>query len=309
MANLIPDLFDRLFRRSLLDDTSNPKWKAIAYEQPTKNELSKLTIQQVIEKLHSEFMTSEDEFIKIREVERLNMINNPVVITKDEEYGMDLHKMGYLKAKGSINPRVVQSKLALHEDKIKAIEEVSKLIEQYRIKYPLHKFITVRTLYKICLKWGLAVGSVNDYIGDVPERCLKSIMSGPNTDSLITKVAERGSNIILNPYNRHDLIDEKLFMDEIYGAEKPEPYHDGSGGNWRTKSVALENTNLGRVDFICANKELFSDERLCYMAGEPSRILPDNDPIHLRPVYGGFLILAAWGPESNDSDVVNPVTN
>jgi hypothetical protein len=87
---------------------------------------------------------------------------------------------------------------------------------------------------------------------------------------------------------------------------------DKSGG-WINE---LNGHNYTKVDksgnFICAPKKDMDTKGLSKVGALLSvvtQFTAPKDPVVLRPVKGGYLILAAWGDEASDEIVVNHKMN
>lgn len=156
-------------------------------------------------------------------------------------------------------------------------DQLIETINYFSMKYPNYKFITERGVNTICEKYNLILGSVCDYIGDVPDKNIDHIEKFKIDDIDKCYLSERGGYPIsykeFKSLNKDDAIKSPL---EIVA-----PISDFNLRNKRIKNHEL-------VDII-------------------------PDPIVLQPVYHNnkkhYLIVTAWGLEALDELVVNQKMN
>lgn len=156
-------------------------------------------------------------------------------------------------------------------------ERLKTQAEYFRSRYPQYKFITEKQVASICAKYGLLLAPADAYTGDVPH----------------SKVAE----IAAFKIEWQDLT--RRWLDEwgdfrhtglvsVIPKDDQQELHHG-------------------VDFwICAPVKDIDTEGLTQVG---HTLVNVDDPIVLHPVEGGFLIVAAWGPEASDENVVNEKMN
>jgi hypothetical protein len=90
-----------------------------------------------------------------------------VIIPKEGKVNK-LKSLGFVKSREFVE---TDEMIRVRNEKNK----LSKLIEYYNRKYPFNKFITEDMVKIICGKYGLIMGSINDYTGFVPEKCVDKI--------------------------------------------------------------------------------------------------------------------------------------
>lgn len=201
---------------------------------------------------------------------------------------------------------------------VKITKEAADLIKYYQQYYPNNKFITEQQVKTICHKYNLVCGGVDRFRGFVPEVKLKEIEGfkiRKEDDGIIMSngMCLVGGKIIRsgNYYHVFKTNSDKEF--DRYGyafqSNDGESFYSGD-----TKNV-FGYKNRGDVRCtaepslkICApvkdmdikGMELKDGYRL-------EKHIPD--PVVLRAVKGGYLILAAWGDEASDELVVNQKMN
>lgn len=151
--------------------------------------------------------------------------------------------------------------------------------EYFRSRYPQYKFISERQVKNICKKYNLVLTTVDRYTGTVPH----------------SKVAEIASFKLRTEDLRNRRINE-------WGMISHDAFHPF---NYATG----ETLHPGHSEFwICAPITDVDTEGLTAVEHNLSEVRAD-DPVVLQPVEGGFIIVAAWGPEASDEDVVNEKMN
>lgn len=147
--------------------------------------------------------------------------------------------------------------------------------EYFRSKYPQYKFITEKQVGIICKKYGLILAPSYSYIGEVPH----------------SKVAEIAAF-------RCRRIDLKARRINGWGSIS----HDDCFFGECDMSQAVQGLDF----WICAPAKDIDTEGLTLVG---HTLIQVDDPVVLHPVEGGFLIVAAWGPEASDESVVNEKMN
>lgn len=257
--------------------------------------------------IHNEFDTAADRLL-----EHANLILT-------EAKSLDITKISRLKSLGFIREKNV-SELDPLIKKAELSKEQIDLLFYYKREYPLHKFITDEQVKEICFKYGLVCGDVSRFEGFVPEKNLREIerfklkeadkkkywfidQSGTFyylKDSDFTEtglsyckknmfylVGTAGENIYMYPLLTKDCLDRYRHLRDI-----------------RLFPIVAEEALLK----ICAPLKDMDTEGLQLKDGY-KLIKHIPDPVVLQPVYGGYLILTAWGDEASDPLVVNEINN
>jgi hypothetical protein len=156
---------------------------------------------------------------------------------------------------------------------------VKECAQYFKSRYPQYKFISEKQVENICKKYNLVLTTVDRYTGTVPH----------------SKVAEIASFKLRTEDLRNRSINEwgMISHDEV------SPFHLSTG----------EPAFSGHSEFwICAPITDVDTEGLTAVGHNISEVRTD-DPVVLQPVEGGFIIVAAWGPEASDENVVNEKMN
>lgn len=151
----------------------------------------------------------------------------------------------------------------------KQLEE-RKLINHYAQKYPLNKFITENAVDTLCKRYGLILGEVRRFKGQIPLKNQEEIV---NFKVAVEDGEYMGSGFIGEGLRRLRYRD--------YNPDDPHLH-------------------------IVAPQQMFN---LTNAEIKGNRIYEIKDPIVLQPVKGGWLIITAWGAEANDLEVINPKKN
>jgi hypothetical protein len=158
------------------------------------------------------------------------------------------------------------------EKNLKTLGEVmpaAKLTTSYAAKYPNNKFITVSQAKEIATKYGLVIGAASKYCGQIPEDNLRDIEQ--------FRVDEQDAMYQWT----------EAFWDE--NLARARSYKD-SKFSVKTGTAKQMGFHIcaPQTDFVRSPRQRVVDGMLVY------------DPIVLKPVVGGYLIVTAWGPEAED---------
>lgn len=244
----------------------------------------------IVEQIHNEFDTAS-----------LNTLTEVKTI---------LSKSNHDKAARLLN---VGFKMAKGVEIIKDAD-TAKSIEDYFVRYPNNKFITEDQVKNICKKYRLVCAPISRYKGFVPELKLKQIESfSINSEDLRERVITNLRRIWSRNLNDGDA---KKVIKNNYPNGIPASMVNSFGGiNLPGISRTIYIESYDEVDntelYICAptkdidKRGLFKIGNL--LASVTQRSIPD--PVVLQPVKHGFLIVAAWGDEASDENVVNEKMN
>jgi hypothetical protein len=269
-------------------------------DQPSKEEISVGVLEKYsteIEQVHHEFEIAGEKLYQ----EALKVLDENKIENKD--------KIERLRKIGFVNVKEVKE-IEEKENKIKVSEETAKMIEYYKIRYPLNKFITKEQVETICQKYGLIYGEIIKYKGFVPEKNLNEIESFKLKDEDKELELEFRFGSADNPRSWYSL--EEL--------KKPNMFdNQGWYGNGETKKYD-ESINAGvpKNDhcrykegpslFIAAPIKDFDIDKMEIKDYKLSN-KPVPDPVVMQKVKLGFLLLSAWGEEASDPIVLNPISN
>jgi hypothetical protein len=129
------------------------------------------SVKDVIEEIHESFYTEVDKLLAEAKVSKS--------LDTDKQDLID--KCNRLKALGFTNTKEVKEAESEIErlNRLKAENQaknnLTEAINYFSFKYPHYKFITEDSVKKICQKWNLIYGTIDNYIGNVPDKNLKHI--------------------------------------------------------------------------------------------------------------------------------------
>jgi hypothetical protein len=204
------------------------------------------------------------------------------------------------------------------EMKAKAAKELHDLHDMYSFEFPGLKFIPKAAMVNVCNKYGLAIGHVSRYRGEVPGWALERIKA-----------------------NKRHIPDMQLFdADLYYKAMTAECQrrvdagecghlfsHDGGyarhygedvGGTTQfmmggrnvhgafPESHGMRTVPALYIAAPVADMALKGNERV---VDGKIQTIPTKDPIVCLEVKGGYIVLAAWGEEGSDPEVFNAANN
>jgi len=175
----------------------------------------------------------------------------------------------------------------MNADKVKEIEtrkseiekskKLTELVLYYKRTYPLLKFLTIRQLEAICEKYNLIYAPVENYIGVVPEKNLKEIMSAQKLHE-----DDKPSNQVVKTREQGRVRTETTVKEGLFIAAPESEFN-------------LEGLTKDKKGLKGYFKQLIEEK-------------PD-DPIVFRYVFGGIQVLSKWGPEAADPELLNPLDN
>lgn len=179
------------------------------------------------------------------------------------------------------------------EQRRKQADEVRQRVEleeQYAMKYPGFRFVADAVMDAVCARYGLVIGPVERYLGDVPEWAAKAIESSGvmKENRMMYGVIERdpfgdGETIVARGLTKDQAV--RKAMHKLFG-----------------KVVTLIDKEL----HIAAPKKLMRMGRNEHVVGNH---IVQRDPIVTIPVTGGHIVLAAWDEEGRDPRIINPQQN
>lgn len=267
--------------------------------------------------IHNEFNTAADNLLAEA---------NKILI---EAASKNISKVNRLEACGFKQSSEVSEIKPLMK-KVEVSNEQIKMLEFYRQTYPFYKFITENQVTEICNKYNLVCGKTSDYKGFVPEKNLadieKFLQIKFNENYLICRYTagpESGETFYLdNACIKRS--GGRLDYHHIYLiGSKEDEYAFQSDGGKPYDFYATDTYNLfglkhkGHIRFdveqgsgalkICApiSKMNMTNKRV----NSNGFVTEIPDPVVLKPVKHGYLIVTAWGDEASDPLVINEINN
>lgn len=201
--------------------------------------------------------------------------------TEDVKKGERLAILGFTRTEKAINSsnKIMERNQALRD---------AKLIEYYQTNYPLQKFITLEHVKEINKKYGLVCVTADCYKMDIPEKNLQEIeaFSIKDKDDLVYSITVHQRDVLIT----HNFLSGERLNAFAKGTKKEEPFY-----------------------ISCPPGDAIIDDGFSYRK-DSTFILKDDivypkDPIVLKPVVGGFLIVTKWGLEASDPLTVNEKMN
>lgn len=208
-------------------------------------------------------------------------------------------------------------------EKVDLSKESLELVGYYRENYPFYKFITEKQVEAICHKYNLVCGNVGKFRGFVPQKNVDDMMDfklkGKEKDVVI------GTDVISYISNRKcpDIILEGAIIDNKITSYfhmykkgfKGYAFQSDDGVNFYGKddNNIFGLLSLGNRKFkvsndtfqICAPIKDMDMKGMTISQGYRITKLSPPDPVVLRTVKGGYLIVTAWGDEASDPLVLN----
>jgi hypothetical protein len=254
-------------------DVAYNKLQTEQWQKEHKESIQTDDLYQIIMEIHNSYDSSVDKLL----AEAKEILAN--CQTEDIKKGERLSKLGFtnsIKAKQS--EEVLRKKAEA--------ENQAKLIDYYKFNYPNQKFITREQVSKINKKYGLVCVTADCYKMDIPEKNLREI--------------------------------------EAFSLKEGDEVYCVSINSWKY-SHALNFQVKGEYTIIDKDADIHVSEEPFYISCPPSEAIIKNgysvredgfilkdeikDPIVMKPVNGGFLIVSKWGLEASDEIVVNERMN
>lgn len=268
----------------------------------TKVEVKNKSINEIIDEIHESFYTEVDKLLASAKIAGSLHTEHHALIDKCER----------LKALGFVNTKEVKeaeieiarlNDIKIDNDKK---QDLIEAINYFSFKYPHYKFITENSVKKICEKYGLVYGNINQYTGTVPDKNLDHIERFKiNKEDecyeyyhLHTKFTMRESN------NKFSYMIVDLQTHTMITTQMGE--HSRFDGYTRTinEKCGLE---------IAAPLKDFNIDKHEIKHFKVSQKIEIPDPVVLKPVFfknkKHYLIVTAWGQEASDGLVVNERMN
>jgi hypothetical protein len=271
----------------------------------TAANFSNKNTHQVIEEIHQSFYTEVDRLLASAKIAQ--------TIDTDKQYLLDkctrLKALGFTKTKEIIEAENEIAQLELIKKENLAKEKLINAINYFSFKYPAYRFITQDSVRAICAKYNLIFGTVDKYLGTVPEKNLKQIeeFKIADEDQCYSRVVLVGGPFGFMPVPALTgfISKTELFItdDDLKKA--------GFSPNFRKMDFREQKTKC-ELEIVAPA----TDFNLKGMDVKNHQIInkkPIPDPVVLKPVaYKNekyYLIVTAWGLEAADELVVNPKNN
>lgn len=281
----------------------------VIVSEPIYN-LKNKTVNEVIEEIHENFYTEVDKLLASAKI--ANSLDT------DKQDLID--KCVRLKALGFTNTKEVKEAEAeiARLDELKRDNEAKKTlieaINYFSFKYPNYKFITEKSVEKICAKYNLVYGAIDRYIGTVPDKNLKHI-----EDFRVLEDDECFVYEELHSSRFGGIENGEISIRKEYKTSKSFKKEQGLKNNpdWYRQAMSMRRIGYREINMKCpleiaAPLKDFNMTNAEVKGFKISKIeIPD--PIVLKPVIFNnqkhYLIVTAWGLEASDELVVNQKFN
>lgn len=282
----------------------------------------------IVEKIHKEIDTAQDRLLKSAE----EVINNTEITpeTKIESKAARLEKLGFTSTVVVEKANEVKKSRDEKLKKVSVSKEQANLINYYKQKYPLHKFLTEEELDRICDKYSLIHAPVKNYVKDIPEKNLHDMETMKEiseedyfeTTYKFNKVRDEGFWMAIGHPDKTITTSDYVAMVEKYYGHCPKEWESPTesdtglfavqekvGGSYMFNTVeVVSKEGL----FIAAPKSHFNLKNLTkkneFGFFEIVKIEP-KDPIVFKYVKGGLLVITKWGDEADDDLLINGIDN
>ena len=263
----------------------------------TANPVLKTKTQEIIEQIHEDFNTEVDKLLKSAKIKLDETPNNPSLIEKANR----LRGLGFSATKEVEISSEEEARINELKKENKEKDSIIRAIKYFSGKYPLYKFITEDSVKKICEKYNLVYSTVDRYIGAVPDKNLNDIENFNVSDS----------DCCAEEYTRYSSIYGSTDTNRIYSG-----FSEGREDKLRYSNI-YTSVGVREVYRKCALEIAAPIKDFNLDASEVKDfkisdvVIPD--PVVLQPVHfegkKHYLIVTAWGLESEDNLVMNPINN
>lgn len=273
-------------------------------KMPKSNQVvSGKTTNQIIEEIHETFYSEVDRLLKSAKVMNSLKSDKGEILNK----GKKLSELGFKNSKEAIEAKVERERIY----SLKSINEIkSKLtraINYFSNKYPLYKFITEESVKRICEKYNLIYGSVEKYIGTVPDVNLTHIenFKVEEIDECYTVENSRFSV-------------ERLIMHGVKVYMNIEEYNKLEAKRKGRNKLITNPFAKHRSEYKKSPLEIAAPVKDFDMTDSEIKDFKVSkieipDPVVLKPVIFEdqkyYLIVTSWGIEASDDLVMNPKFN
>lgn len=170
--------------------------------------------------------------------------------------------------------------------------ERAKIIEDYMVRYPNHKFITTEAMNKVCEEYKLILGADQHFIGSMPERAMQAIVDFKLKEE--DEIYHEGTwrNIEAMQVDKTKGVIDWKEIDKNTFNSKTENGTKLMTDNKRKHYISNKNYFV-----VAAPKEMFKTEGLVQEGNELKQIIEIDDPAALKPVRYGYIVAYVWGEE------------
>lgn len=277
----------------------------VVVKEPVYNK--KKTVNEIIDEIHESFYTEVDKLLANAKILKSTDTQLEDLIKKAEQ----LKSLGFINTKECKEAQVEINRLNILKEENNSKNNLVDAINYFTNKYPLYKFITEESVKKICNKYNLVYGTVDNYLGTVPDKNQKDIANNhikieDHCYEEISEAVYQGLSKYIKPIrniSRHTF--EQYFIE--YSKNKIQNinnitqfFYYKTYNSKEYKKCLLE---------IAAPIKDFNMENMNLEGTKLVQKIEIPDPVVLQPVIfkntKHYLILTAWGQEASDELVVN----
>lgn len=270
-----------------------------------------ITVQEIHDSFDNSHNLLESFLIEEKKDIAKRINNKKNAITSEVNLYDELDKLGFKNNRQTIaakSKKLDLSTVISDDDKNAVLNEA---ILKHHKKFPFHKYIDLKSLYKLLDKYNLYLGIDELYTGDIPIKNAKDLIDFDNACK--SSVSEK--NKILH-------IEDKWKNIPNRGGQ---PFHEIAkltlNRDYRGKhNIALPYYIVAPLsDFntegcVVANQEVFKRKLTTWKGVKRyMKMKKIEDPIILKPVFWGgvllFTIVTKWGPEAMIPEFQNPLDN
>lgn len=271
----------------------------VAQEAAATKEATKAqTTNEIIQEIHETFYTEVDRLLESAQIMRSEDTELQDLIDKSKR----LKSLGFGQTKECIEADAEVARLLEVQKENESNRKLAEAINHFQMRYPVYKFISEASVQKICQKYNLVYGDVKNYKGTVPEKNLREMESFKVRDedkAYLRWFSDMMIHVGRAPRIRKDIVSYEEHAYTLSERDLLKSYHS----SYCTCPAPLE-IAAPLSDFDTSNMEVNN-----FKLSE----IEVPDPIVLQPVYFAgmkhYLVVTAWGIESEDELVVNEKMN
>lgn len=162
----------------------------------------------------------------------------------------------------------------------------------------------------------MVLGDVGLYTGFVPDKNRKEILAFKGLraeDKYVTEIINSESQVI-GHVSENELLSN--YAKKVVKEDSNYTFVQFSDGSINVKGGTAKWGEFAKVRkysdnslMICAPVKDMDMSGMTIEEGYQIKTIPVEDPVVLKRIVGGYLILTAWGPEASDPHVVNEINN
>ena len=235
----------------------------------------------------------------------LRQANTILAATADTAAEAQAERMKAMANLGFGAAKTVNTILREHQSAI-SNHNRAEAIACYAHDYPFNRYLDFITVDNLCKKYSLVCAQASWFEADISEHCITEILNF--RIKFKDTFAGRNYHDWLNNTSHNGERESSLIWEKLGNFGKASIIRQYE--QWERENKNLDERIAGVDLRIAAPFEMFNAGH--FRGGRPAPGIytaPVDDPIVLQPVQYGYLIVAAWGAEGSDANVVNPNKN